>query len=160
MESAKPDGGYGPVVPAAGELALDNADKALDNQRRHSESISPTSRLDNRTEGSGNGEASRMEHGKKKLIQRPRHGRMKTDGSFVDPEKSPGLKHAATSRSSVDSVSRWAIVRYGENLEDCHADPGNWDEALVKKMSINSFNAGLHLAAKRGETRLARYCLS
>ena len=159
MESTKTEESHGADVPASGDQAPHEADKALDNQRRHSESISPTSPLDNPIGESGHGESSRVKSSKKNSIQRPRHYRIETNSSIADPGKSPESRHRATSKSSVDSNSGWALVRYGEILEEDDVGPGSWDGTLVRRSGIDYFNAGLHLAAKRGEARLACYCL-
>lgn len=114
------------------------------------------------TAENGDGESPRVQQGNKHSQKQPKHIRAASDSnkSIVNPKKSPSLKSAATSRTSAVSNPKWALVRYGENLEEeDDAEPGNQHGTLVRRSGLDTINAELHLAARRGATQVARHCL-
>ncbi len=143
------------------ERARDQIHTAVNHQDRFLEPNSPTTQMGTDAAENSDGESSRVKYGNKHSHQQPEHIRAASNSneSIVDPKKSPKLKSAATSRTSAVPNSKWALVRYGEDLEEEDAEPGNQHGALVRRSGNDTFNFELHLAAWRGVTQVARYCL-
>jgi hypothetical protein len=150
----------GPVDSTMEEQARDQIRTAVNDQGRSLEPNSPTTQIGTDTVENDDGESSRVQHGNKHSQKQPKHIRATSDPnkSIIDPKKSSKLKSAAISRTSAALNSKWALVRYGENLEE-DTEPGNQQRALVRRSGINTFNDELHLAARRGATQVARHCL-
>jgi ankyrin repeat protein len=151
--------------PEVGPVKLDNrAVASAHDQSHYAQDVSSTEPLKDRRGGNGEAESARVGNNKNNLDQRHR-GRRLTDRQSeesnvpaVDYESRQIPSPAATSKSSTDPNLEWALVRYGSNPEGYDAN-ANWDRTLVSMRGINSFNAGLHLATREGDIRLARYCL-